>query len=240
MPAFGNLTGTLPAVNIRRSDLGMVIARNIAGIHLLNTNLRVLQYIIMPDHVHLLLRVLDTLDRHLGDYIGMFKVRTGQDYARRTGVYKTVFENDFYDCILYPSRSLNAIYEYIRDNPRRLAERREHPEYFQRVNDLVIDGKICRAYGNMQLLSNPFKDQVVIHRRYSAREREDKRRECLYTASNGGVLVSPFISAAPALGIESPGVSGRSLTRDQCLTMNRLAEALCGRGQSVSDKCDKN
>ena len=74
--------------------------------------------------------------------------------------------------------------------------RRERPEYFRRINELKIGEKTYQAYGNFQLLDCPFKEQVVVHRADSAEERERKLQEWLYTASNGGVLVSPFISKA--------------------------------------------
>lgn len=210
MPPFGFLAGKLPSVYISRSALGQVIVRNIAAIPLLNPNLKVLQYIVMPDHIHFLLKVCDTLDLHLGNYIGMFKVNIFQDYAAQTGVRHPVFEDDFYDCILYPSRSLDAIFQYIRDNPRRLAERRENPGFFQRVNDLVIDGHHCQAYGNIQLLANPFKDQVVVHRADTPEQRENHRQQWLYTSANGGVLVSPFISPAEkAIREEAEAADGR-------------------------------
>jgi hypothetical protein len=210
MPAFGWLSGKLPEVYIRRSSLGWIIARHIHAIPTLNPFLRVLQYTVMPDHIHFLLHVLDTLDRHLGNYIGMFKVRITQEYERRTGVKHSVFEEDFYDCILYPSRSLDVAYAYIRDNPRRLAERVENPDFFQRINELVIGGHRCQAYGNIQLLACPFKEQVVVHRADTSDQREANRHRWLYTASNGGVLVSPFISPAEkAIRDEAEADNGR-------------------------------
>ena len=184
MPSFGSLAGSLQAPYISRSTLGQVIARNIAGIPSLNPFLRVMQYIIMPDHIHILLQVTDTIDLHLGNYVGMFKVKTTQDYG--------------------------AVYKYIRDNPRRLAERRCHPEFFQRLDSLVINGQTYRAYGNLQLLDNPFKDQVVVHRADTSDQREENRQQWLHTAYNGGVLVSPFISPAEkAIREEAEAENGR-------------------------------
>lgn len=226
MQPFGFLAGSLPDVYIRRSGAGQAIATNIAAIPTFSPHLRILQYMIMPDHLHLLIHVTDTLDRHLGNYVGMFKVRTGQTYR---GMYpwvaelaeRPVFEEDFYDCILYPSRPLDTVIKYIKDNPRRLAERRAHPDYFNRVNELMICGRPCHAYGNMQLLRNPFKEQVVVHRADTLLERESNRERWLYTASNGGVLVSPFISAAEkAVRTEAEAAGGRLIL----LTSERFGE----------------
>ena len=76
----------------------------------------------------------------------------------------SIFAKGFNDQILKPTRSLDMLYGYLRDNPRRLAVRREHPEYFRRVNRLKIGDKTYQAYGNIQLLDCPFKEAVVIHR----------------------------------------------------------------------------
>ena len=194
IPRFGELAGVLPDVYIQKSPMGAIIEQNLRLFGSLSENLRLLQYVIMPDHIHFLIHVTEQLDKPLGLYIGMFKVKTGHDYGKLAGVKTTIFERDFYDCIVYPSRSLDAVYDYIRLNPYRLAVRRAYPEYFSRVNSLVVGGRELQAYGNMLLLDNPFKEQDVVHRADSPEVRESNRRRWLYTAANGGVLVSPFIS----------------------------------------------
>lgn len=72
--------------------------------------------------------------------------------------------------------------------------RRAHPEFFSRVNELKIGDHTYQAYGNFQLLDNPFKEQVIVHRADTPEIRRRNRELWLYTAANGGVLVSPFIS----------------------------------------------
>lgn len=127
----------------------------------------------------------------LGRIIGRFKVA-----VNRYAGFPQVFDKDFNDQILKRTRSLQVIYDYIRDNPRRLAVRRGMPDFFRRVNGLVIGGRNYHAYGNMQLLDNPFKQQVVVHRADDEATRARMREQWLYTAANGGVLVSPFIAPA--------------------------------------------
>lgn len=48
----------------------------------------------------------------------------------------------------------------------------------------------------MFLLRNPLIDNVVVHRRYTEQELAAERARWEHVAANGGVLVSPFISAA--------------------------------------------
>lgn len=196
VPAFGNLVGIGKDASVRRSPLGNIVARRIYGMNFCHPNLKLLQYIVMPDHVHFILFVTAPLPYPLGNYISKLKVAIGQDNAAITGISATIFQDDYYDCILHPGRSLDTIFNYLRDNPRRLAERRANPDYFRMLNKLEFDGHSYQAYGNMQLLACPFKEQVVVHRADTATQRERNRQQWLYAASNGGVLVSPFISPA--------------------------------------------
>lgn len=121
-----------------------------------------------------------------------------------------MFAKGFNDQILKKSRSLDTLYRYIRENPRRLAVRRAFPEYFRRTNSLRIGKEVYQAYGNFQLLENPFREQVVVHRADSEETRRNNLEQWLYTASNGGVLVSPFISAAEkAVRDRADSIDGR-------------------------------
>lgn len=195
LPPFGRIIGRLPDVSIERSPLGQIIERNIRAIPELCGSLRLLQYCIMPDHIHMLLHVTERTERALGSYIGMFKVRIGQEWRSQGGA-SPVFAEDFHDRILRKHHSLDAVYQYIRDNPRRLAVRRANPDFFRRVNYISINGRQFSAFGNIQLLDNPFKNAVIVHRADSAATKSEQRSQWLHTASNGGVLVSPFISPA--------------------------------------------
>ncbi len=210
VPSFGHLCGELPSAGIMRSLHGKIIEKHIRRLPLLNPAIKLLQYCIMPDHVHLLLFVTSPLDMHLGNYIGRLKILIFQECRAVTGSGISIFEDDFYDCILHSGRSLDTIYRYIRSNPHRLAVRKLHPEFFQRVNTLPIGDKTYAAYGNFQLLDNPFKEQVVIHRADTEAKRQADRELWLYTAANGGVLVSPFISPAEkAIRAQAESTGGR-------------------------------
>lgn len=194
--AFGELGGDyrLPAGAkgasfIKASHTGNAIKETIRNFIDIEPAIKILQYTLMPDHVHILLFVTEPTKEILGRIIARFKVtvneRAGTDH---------VFAKGFNDQILHGGRSLDVLFRYLRDNPRRLAVRREHPEYFRRVNSVKIGEWECQVYGNIQLLDNPFKEQVVVHRRETAAERASSRDRWIYTAANGGVLVSPFIS----------------------------------------------
>lgn len=196
MPPFSEIKGPLTEICVERTLLGLVIEQNLRKISDLNPALRLLQYVIMPDHIHFLLFVTTGIERHVGKYIGELKVRIGQAYRAVGGNEGPVFKAHFDDRILHHRRSLDTIFRYIRSNPYRLAVRRAYPDFFRRVYGVTIGGKRYQTYGNQFLLRNPFKEQVVVHRRDSETEKAQNRERWLHTAANGGVLVSPFISPA--------------------------------------------
>ena len=78
------------------------------------------------------------------------------------------------------------------------------------MDELRIGNRVYNAYGNLQLLDNPFREQVVVHRADSEATRRQNRELWLYTAANGGVLVSPFISPAEkAIRAEAESLGAR-------------------------------
>lgn len=181
--------GTRGSSYTRWSPTGRIIADMLYHIGNIHPALQTEQYIVMPDHVHLLLCVQSRLPEHLGFFIARFKnainTAAGTDH---------IFEDGFNDQIVTNKRDLNAIFNYIRSNPYRLAIRRAYPDFFTRCNNLIIGDTSCQLYGNIHLLDNPFKDQVIVHRADNEQSFNANKDRWLHTAANGGVLVSPFIS----------------------------------------------
>lgn len=83
---------------------------------------------------------------------------------------------------------------YVRDNPRRLLMKREHPELFRVQRGLTYAGLSFSAIGNRFLLERPMKLQVQCSRRMTEEELQAKLADCLKAARQGAVLVSPAIS----------------------------------------------
>lgn len=195
IPRFSEIT---PEAQVVYQPLGRVIVAEMKALFSRHPVLQIYQYSVMPDHVHMLLRIIDPAGHHLGYYVGNFTGAVSRRWSRRgeEGEVLPVFEEGYNDSIVGPSRSLRSVFDYVRDNPRRRAVRRAHPDWFRRVNALTVGTTPCRAYGNMQLLENPFREAVAVHRADSEEERIRARGHWLYTAANGGVLVSPFISHA--------------------------------------------
>lgn len=209
---FGVLTGDYkipygqhgcPLVSASR--IGEAIKGVLRNFHEIEPRIQILQYAIMPDHLHILLFVKEQTDEILGRIIARFKVE-----VNKRAELTEVFTKGFNDQILKTTRSLDTLYQYLRDNPRRLAVRRAHPEFFRRVNRLKIGEGNYQAYGNFQLLANPFREQVIVHRADTPEVRERNRALWIYGAANAGVLVSPFISRdEKAIRTEAEDAGGR-------------------------------
>lgn len=196
MPTFSEVT---PDGRLVKLPLGKAIVEEMAVLFRLHSCLKLYQYSVMPDHLHVLMRVTERLEHHLGHDIGNLTGAVSRRWHRScggAGEVRPVFTEGYNDSIVGPQRSLQGVFDYVRDNPRRLAVRRANPQWFSRVNELTVGTTACRAYGNMQLLDYPFMEAVAVHRSDSEDERVRARGRWLHLAANGGVLVSPFISVA--------------------------------------------
>lgn len=193
-PVFCHIYGSPSNPFVSRSPIGEIIERKILEFPNFCSSLQILQYVIMPDHIHFAIFARDYLPRSIGSYIGMMKVKSGQSIREAFPEITDVFSPDFHDRYLLPTHKLNTIINYIRENPYRLLVRFSNPDFFRRVNNIRIKGQLWQAYGNLQLLENPFKAPVVIHRADSEQMRASKLRRWKHLSENGGVLVSPFIS----------------------------------------------
>lgn len=193
-PVFSHISGSPSCPLVARSPIGEIIERQILSFPNLCPSLQILQYVIMPDHIHFAIFARDYLPRAIGSYIGMMKVKIGQTVRDVYPEIKNIFLPDFYDRYLLPTHKLDTIITYIRENPKRLLERKLNPGFFQRINRIEINGSLWQAYGNIHLLANPFKASVIIHRADTESVIADKYRQWKHLTENGGVLISPFIS----------------------------------------------
>ena len=142
-------------------------------------------FIVMPDHLHLLLKIEDTPERlPLGSYVvhlvralgaalwesvgqpgGPGTARQHSDAANSSASEfggavpgpppSPVFERDWHDWIVMKRGQLAAFTRYIRENPRRAWLRRENRRFFTRLGKLNFAGREWFAYGNPALLELP-------------------------------------------------------------------------------------
>jgi hypothetical protein len=192
---------------------------------------QILERQLMPEHFHFIVFVKTQLPKPLGALIRGFKAGAAKRWkslaengaarhdgtragavaphcAARAGAVTPhscggcpAWADGFQDTILFREGQLTAMIEYIRDNPRRLAEKRSNPALFKRVASLALPldgGRLVgrfEALGNRHLLERPL-HQVQCSRRFCAYRREAKR--------GGGMKIARTPDGEPIIESESP------------------------------------
>ena len=105
-----------------------------------------------------------------------------------------LFARGFNDKLLLREGQLQRWLDYLRDNPRRLLLKREHPDLFRVQRGLTAGGVSFSAIGNRFLLERPVRLQVQCSRRLTEVEIAERTEWFLHQARLGAVLVSPCIS----------------------------------------------
>ena len=88
-------------------------------------NVYVDQYVIMPDHIHMLLRI-DNADGTgnpsptLGNIIGWYKYQLTKQVNAQNGTQgQRLLQRSYYDHVIRNQRDYDEIWEYIQNNPKK-------------------------------------------------------------------------------------------------------------------------
>lgn len=216
LPLLGTLTGNADAPDdspeaprVVPSPLGEQVQCCWFAIHAHYPEVEVLALQLMPDHLHGILFVTQQMEQHLGMVLKGFKVGCNKAY-RQLGYAATVlqqrttpqqqtttgflFSRNYNDHILEGKDELERWFQYLHSNPRRLAMRRQHPDYFRVRFGVTIAGQSYAAIGNRFLLDHPGKQQVQCSRSLTEEQVAETVARILAKARQGMVPVSPAIS----------------------------------------------
>lgn len=210
-PLLGTLVGNADALDgspeaprTEPSPLGWEVQRCWFSIHEHYPEVEVLALQLMPDHLHGILFVTQQMEQHLGIVLKGFKTGCNQAYRssmpqqccskvneKGTGF---LFARNYNDHILEGKGELDRWRAYLSDNPRRLAVRRAHPDYFRVRFGVSIGSQNYAAIGNRFLLQHPEKIQVQCSRSLTDEQVAATVERMLAKARSGAILVSPAIS----------------------------------------------
>ncbi len=211
-PLLGELTGQVDTeAGVALSDLGRAVSEAWSAISSHYPQVAVIAQQVMPDHFHGILFFRENTDGlHLGHVIRGFKAATNRAYRElfpslcaATLSQSTIegrkgpgllWSKGYNDRILYNYYQLDRWKAYLRDNPRRLLVKHQHPEFFRVQRNLQYGSLSFSAIGNRFLLDHPVKLQVQCSRRLTLEALEQKKADLLSAAAQGAVLVSPAIS----------------------------------------------
>ncbi|MBQ3810305.1 MAG: hypothetical protein II839_05745 [Kiritimatiellae bacterium] len=151
-------------------------------------------FTVMPDHVHLLIKIRDQLGAQLvGDpaaggagraaggaaptrpaptilrletIVSLLVQALEGRYAETTGLREQVFDARWHDWIVAARGQLAAFTRYIRENPKRAWLRQANRQFFTRVGRLSLGGREWFAYGNPALLELPVVEPFQCSRKW--------------------------------------------------------------------------
>ena len=162
-----NYFGNIKDNEMKLSDVGQIAGKYWLKIPEYFPFVELYQYVIMPNHVHGILRINNSVEtRYLASHEGKeYQNRFGPQSNNlasivrgyKSGVKKWAIENDigfawqprFYDHIIRNNASLNAICKYIMENPSHWSEDEENVAVNNKKNKNIIrDAKCCVSTGN--------------------------------------------------------------------------------------------
>ena len=139
-------------------------------------------FVIMPDHLHLIVKQRKTTDRVSVAVVVRQLIRTLERVYHEVAqlppakeVPTAIFEYDWHDWIVKTHHQLPTFIRYIEENPARAWRRRQNRVFFATMRE--VDFLDCRwyAYGNLDLLSLPVLQPFQCSRRWVETGPEWKR-----------------------------------------------------------------
>lgn len=220
-PLLGKLdipNGDPKEAKVERTELGKQIIHDLALIPKFHPEIRLLQYCLMPDHLHAILYVTRRMDKSFrivmrGFWQGVKK--SGKEYVSSI-VPNTIRANkrnpSDEDLSIFTERpyvrslsrkgQLKTMIRYVQMNPQRLATKRLKPECFCVQEGIEIAERMYSGVGNVELLQA--ESLMPVHVRGIWVEDAEKHgynkplrdymNGCVMAARKGTVMVSPFIS----------------------------------------------
>jgi REP element-mobilizing transposase RayT len=194
------LLGKLQGENIILTELGQKVAEEIKRIPTYNgaESIEIYSYVIMPDHVHILLHIHEHLPRHVGYYIRWFKkqctyigLALAVPSARN---HSPLFAPDYHDRLLKGKNQLSHMVRYIQDNPRRLALKRANKDLFRIRQNQLIGTIQCTVLSHIFLIEHPLRQVLQCSRRLTQEQIDNLKADCLREAADGTVYVTAAIS----------------------------------------------
>ena len=215
---------------IALSPAGEAVKREFWSLGEHHPEIKPLEIAIMPDHIHFIIWVLRPMAKPLGNAIGGFKAGSSKAAIGKGGLWAAGFQ----DTILFHEGQLEAMFNYLRDNARRLAVKRLLPDLFRVRRNLRINLGLppqaqnqplqtqnqqsssvpaavaagipghFSAIGNHFLLESPNLLQVQCSRSYLAYHRIPKTQSCSSEHRTSGLKIARNEKGEPIIEKTTP------------------------------------
>ncbi len=199
------------------SDLGRAISHDLDEIQQRRPYVRLLAKQLMPDHIHVLLYVTEdhgisikeiargmrqgwrqmtaTVVPPLASVNIAPQMSSAEEHKQmsKTETQQPLFETPFFRTLAHKGQ-LEAMIQYIHDNPRRAMLRQQAPDLFTLRRDTRV-GELCfTSLGNLFLLDYPDKQPIICSRSLSEQQIASQQTAALRQTGNGCVAVTAAIS----------------------------------------------
>ena len=222
MPALSELCGDPQKHYLEPNDLTKAFSQIIRSFHEQWYCIEPIEcFSIMPDHIHLLIRIRDIeshvrlpiLVRMLTRKLESAWRKTDQSTEKTNATESCgdahLFAFDWHDWIVSNRTQLAAFTRYIRENPMRGWIRRTHPDYFGRVRDVRFLGRNWHAYGNTDLLRLPILVPMLHSRKLTEGSPDwNKAVASAERVGPGGAGIGTFMSPCEKACGHAIGLSG--------------------------------
>lgn len=245
VPSREPLLGTLvipendPAqARVDATELGKKMIGIMFKIPDFHPEVRVLQYCLMPDHLHTILYVTRQMPKGIGTVVRGFwqgAKKIGRQYfssihpnnirdngqnddnpnnirdnGRNLEVNPIFTEKPFIRTMSCRGQ-LQAMIRYVQLNPQRLAAKRLNPDLFRMHRQTEISGLMFTSLGNHFLLNWPDRQFVEMSRRSTDEEIKRQLQYVLTAAQNGAVTYTAAISKGEQIIARTLRVQGMPL-----------------------------
>ena len=212
--------------HVKRTRFGEQLVECLLKTPTLYPEVWIMSWCLMPNHIHAILRVkrempvgiktvvrsfwqgAKKLGREYSMSVSLDRIQhreetdTIRDNGHRHFDYDPVFHEMPFIRILSRHGQLDAMINYVKDNPQRLATMQLMPGYFHVQHNIEIGGRTYDAVGNAKLLMKAKRKEVHVRqiwvddveRHGDANRLNTYVEECLQAAREGTIMVSPWIS----------------------------------------------
>ena len=102
--------GNLPSAKIKLTDIGIIVEKYIKQITNVYDNVNIDEYIIMPNHIHMILILENSNEHNISKIIGQFKRNVSMELKY------SIWQKLFYEHVIRNDKEYYMIKEYIRTN----------------------------------------------------------------------------------------------------------------------------
>lgn len=190
-----NQQGRLIA-DVSLTDTGKIVFSQLYEMERHFEEVKLLDNVVMPDHVHAVIFIRTRFEQGLGAAINFFKGGCTRTLRKMDPSFASreisLFSKGFHDRIVTREGMLQRLRNYVFENPVRFLIKRRNPGMFRSQHIIECEGRRWRIYGNFLLLKEPEKAPLIVSRKYSPAQKEEMMKRWQSVTRSGGVLVSPF------------------------------------------------